>query len=96
MKLLDPVHESHRERTSCNVINNAIHFSPVQYGPDVIGLISAIFGDFANGASGTSAEVTETAVYLGLEALRSLCEAEVIKPFFTLFERFRFPSSAVV
>ena len=59
-------------------------FRPTQHGPDVIGLLAKIFNDFEQGLTGTKAEVAETTVYLGLEALKSLCKAEV-RSFLFLF-----------
>ena len=49
----------------------------MQHGPDVIGLLAKVFDDFEQGTFGTRLEVADTAVYLSLEALKSLCEAEV-------------------
>eukprot|EP00112_Aurelia_sp_Birch-Aquarium-sp1_P004052 Seg1459.7 transcript_id=Seg1459.7/GoldUCD/mRNA.D3Y31 product=Focadhesin protein_id=Seg1459.7/GoldUCD/D3Y31 len=50
---------------------------PAQHGTDVIGLLSKIFDDFEQQSLGERSEVAESAVYLALEALKSLCEFEV-------------------
>ena len=54
-----------------------LSFRPAQHGTDVIGLISKILDDFERQSLGKQNEVAESAVYLALEALRSLCEFEV-------------------
>ena len=59
-------------------------FRPTQYGPDVVGILSKLFNSFEEGSLGTSPEVAETAIYLGLEALKSLCEAEVVSRFISI------------
>lgn len=55
----------------------------MQHGPDVIGLLAAIFDNFEQGNLGTCADVAETVVYLGLEALKCLCDAEVNRDIFS-------------
>ena len=65
----------------------ACPFRPTQYGPDVVGIISKLFNSFEEGSLGTSPEVAETAIYLGLEALKSLCEAEVVYRFILRLSR---------
>ena len=42
-------------------------------------MLAKIFDDYEQGCIGTRPEVAETVVYLGLEALKALCEAEVIR-----------------
>eukprot|EP00795_Rhopilema_esculentum_P006145 gene6145-11535_t len=50
---------------------------PTQHGPDVIGLLASIFNDFEKGQVCARSEVADSIVYLALEALKFLCEAEV-------------------
>ncbi len=64
---------------------------PSQHGPEVVGLLSNIFDEFGQVGDcfGIDADTAESAVLLGLEALKALCEAEVMcyQTMFKFFSR---------